>query len=238
MVNTAFKASTFQPFIKDIQQSKQLSPLTPESLNGSLYGQQLASLLFKNGNHWFGVIRFSGVSNSEQLKKIISQQNNTDLSFINIKQVSRSVIDNFRDEAIKLIFIGLLTIVVVLALFLRNNQRLLQVCFIVGMSLLATLALLNLLGESLSLFHLISLLLVLGLGLDYSLFFTRKTSGQAERDKTSYGMLVCFGSTALVFGMLATSGIPVLNAIGLTVMAGVFFSFVFASVLSGPLQPR
>ncbi len=90
------------------------------------------------------------------------------------------------------------------------------------------------LGQALSLFHLVSLLLVLGLGLDYSLFFTRKSEDRSAREKTVYGILVCFGSTALVFGMLASSSIPVLSAIGLTVFLGVSLSFLFAVLFSRP----
>jgi len=70
------------------------------------------------------------------------------------------------------------------------------------------------------------------LGLDYSLFFTRRNEDSAARAKTVHGILVCFGSTALVFGMLASSSIPVLSAIGLTVFLGVIFSFLFAVLFS------
>ena len=75
-------------------------------------------------------------------------------------------------------------------------------------------------------------LLVIGLGLDYSLFFTRPNDNRALQQRTAFGVIVCFGSTALVFGMLALSSIPVLNAIGLTVFIGVSLSLLLAALFS------
>ncbi len=230
--NSHFRKNSFNPFINDIEASRKLSPLDKEKLKGSLFDKQLSSLLFKSNNTWFGIIRFSGVKNTAVLQKNILALHNPAVSFLNIKNTSQSIIDDFRNEAINLIAIGLLVIFITLLLGLRDTQRLMRVCFIVAMALAFNILLLNIFGQALSLFHLVSLLLVLGLGLDYSLFFTQKSDNQATRGKTVYGLLVCFGSTALVFGMLASSSIPVLSAIGLTVFLGVSLSFLFAILFS------
>ncbi len=230
--NSPFKKNSFAAFIKDVEASRKLAPLTLVQLNDTLLGRQLAPMLFQVNNRWLGVIRFIGVSDSMQLEKSIRQLGRTDVSFLNLKTASELIIDRFREEAINLIGIGLMVIFITLLVSLKDKQRLMQVCFIVSMAVACDILLLNIFAQTLSLFHLVSLLLVLGLGLDYSLFFTRRGDDSAIRERTVYGILVCFGSTALVFAMLASSSIPVLSAIGLTVFMGVSLSFLF-SILFG-----
>ncbi len=232
--NSHFRKNSFTAFVNDVAASRELAPLAMPQLKGTLLSKQLSPMLFESGNAWLGIVRFVGVKDSTVLKQNIRQLNNPDVSFLNIKRISQSIIDEFRNEAISLIGAGLLVIFITLWLGLKDRQRLMQVSFIVAMALTFDILLLNMLGQALSLFHLVSLLLVLGLGLDYSLFFTRKSEDRSAREKTVYGILVCFGSTALVFGMLASSSIPVLSAIGLTVFLGVSLSFLFAVLFSRP----
>jgi predicted exporter len=87
----------------------------------------------------------------------------------------------------------------------------------------------------LSLFHIVSLLLVVGICIDYSLFFTHAGRDEALPRRTLHAVLVCAGSTIAVFAMLALSPIPVLQAIGLTVAIGVAASFMLALGLAPQL---
>ena len=66
-------------------------------------------------------------------------------------------------------------------------------------------AILRLTGELLSLFHLVSLLLVVGISIDYGLFFSRGDTDAGMRGRTFHGLMVCMLSTVSVFGILATS---------------------------------
>jgi predicted exporter len=93
-------------------------------------------------------------------------------------------------------------------------------------------AVLNLSGEPMSLFHIASFLLVIGLGLDYALFFNRLEGTEEGRLQTLYGLLVCSTTTILVFGVLATSSIPVLHAIGMTAALGSFCCLLFAGIMA------
>jgi len=84
----------------------------------------------------------------------------------------------------------------------------------------------------LSLFHLISLVLAAGLGLDYALFFEHAAAEPAEQKRTLHALLVCSISTLLVFALLSFSTVPVLQAIGITVSLGVVSNFVLALLLT------
>ena len=77
---------------------------------------------------------------------------------------------------------------------------------------------------------LISLLLVVGLGLDYALFFNRLPDNENEWETTFRSLWVCGITTILVFGILMFSQIPPLKAIGVTVGMGALMSIIFAAV--------
>jgi predicted exporter len=99
-------------------------------------------------------------------------------------------------------------------------------------ALIVVAAVLRGLGESLSLFHVATFLLVIGLGLDYALFFNRAEGTEDDRARTRFGLLVCGTTTILVFGVLACSTIPVLHAIGLTAACGSLSCLAFAALMA------
>lgn len=80
----------------------------------------------------------------------------------------------------------------------------------------ATLALLGALGVGLTLFHLLGLLLVLGIGLDAGIFSTEHPDSSAAWLAIS---LSC-GSSLLAFGLLAFSATPALHFLGVTCLVG------------------
>jgi predicted exporter len=76
--------------------------------------------------------------------------------------------------------------------------------------------------------------LAAGLGLDYALFFERVADDPAEQRRTLHAVLVCSLSTLMVFALLATSSLPVLRAIGVTVSVGVVGNSLLALLLTRP----
>ena len=113
-----------------------------------------------------------------------------------------------------------------MAIAFRDMRRAWHVIAPMSLATLLVLAVLRAGGVSLSLFHLVALTLAAGLGLHYALFFERRTGDAAEERRTLHATLVCVVSAVLVFGLLATSTMPVLRAIGLTVALGVALSFL------------
>ena len=138
----------------------------------------------------------------------------------------------FRDEAIQRLAWGLLLLLILLAVGLRNVRRTFNISITLLLSVCLVIITLDALQMPLSIFHIISLLLVTGLGLDYSLFFSRQEYNKQTKINTLQGLLICFCSTFTVFAILSTSTLPVLQSIGMTVMLGVAFSFVLAWLLS------
>ena len=94
------------------------------------------------------------------------------------------------------------------------------------------MALLHAAAVPFNLFHLVSMVLAAGLGMDYALFFERAESDAADQRRTLHSLMVCAASTLLVFALLGSSQIPVLRAIGSTVALGVVLHFVLAALLA------
>jgi predicted exporter len=93
---------------------------------------------------------------------------------------------------------------------------------------------LQLVGVSLILLHLIWLILAAGLGLYHALFFPRAADDAAVQARTLHAVLTCAGSTLMVFVLLAAADLPVLRAIGVPVAIGVVANFVLALLLTRP----
>jgi predicted exporter len=138
----------------------------------------------------------------------------------------------YRDRTFLIVVCGLLVISVVLAVGIKSLTELGPILFPIMSALAVVAAVLNLSGESLSLFHIATFLLVIGLGLDYTLFFNRPEGSEEGRSRTLYGLLVCSTTTMLVFGVLAGSSIPVLHAIGMTAAVGSFCCLLFAGIMA------
>ena len=93
----------------------------------------------------------------------------------------------------------------------------------------ASLSMLGFLGESISLFNIMALLLVLGIGVDYSLFF-RETG--TESPATLLAIALSSLTTLLAFGLLALSATTAIHAFGLTILVGILVAF-FLSPMAG-----
>lgn len=87
-----------------------------------------------------------------------------------------------------------------------------------------TVAVLALCGQVLQLFHILPLLILLGLGVDYGIFLLEQP-GRAET-RPFLSVTLAAASTLLSFGLLALSGTPALQAFGLTLLIGVFLAWL------------
>jgi predicted exporter len=101
-----------------------------------------------------------------------------------------------------------------------------------------TLALFGLGGTPVSLLHLLGLLLVLSLGVDYGIFLVESPPGDADGDASLLSVTLDCATTLLSFGLLATSSFPALSALGTSTAVGVAASLVFALSFRALLPER
>ncbi|MEZ5436247.1 MAG: MMPL family transporter [Pseudomonadales bacterium] len=88
-----------------------------------------------------------------------------------------------------------------------------------------TLGLLGYAGVALNLFHVLALLLVLGVGIDYSIFFAESDT---QRDTTMLAVLLSTATTLLSFGLLALSQTAAISSFGIVISIGLVCSLLFS----------
>jgi predicted exporter len=102
-------------------------------------------------------------------------------------------------------------------------------------ALLLTPALIALTGEGISFFHVMGLILVLAIGVDYATFCAE--TDRAHRPVTMLAVLLDMGTTLLSFGVLAFSSVFAVHAFGLTMLLGILIAFLLAPI-AGDVNPR
>jgi predicted exporter len=172
------------------------------------------------------------VADRPRLSEAVEGWHAPGVAYVDLKAESNRLMTDYRNRTVAIVLWGLLVIAVVLAVGLQSINVLRPVLLPMMSALVVVAALMNVAGESLSLFHVATFLLVIGLGLDYALFFNRPEGAGDERARTLYGLLVCSTTTILVFGVLACSTIPVLHAIGMTAATGSFCCLLFAGMMA------
>ncbi|WP_308600683.1 hypothetical protein [Massilia sp. Dwa41.01b] len=109
-------------------------------------------------------------------------------------------------------------VVVFLVLFPRYRGRTWRVLAPTAAASALTLALLGFTGHSLQLFHVLALMLLLGVGVDYGIFMQEEHERGSDAPWLAVGLSAA--STILSFGLLGLSGTPALQAFGLTMLTG------------------
>ncbi|ULA62745.1 MAG: membrane protein, inferred for ABFAE pathway [Nitrospira sp.] len=228
-----FAPGLFAPFLDAVESARTQSVLDREAFRGTALGLKLATLLVEQQGRWTAVVPLRGVADRPRLGEAVVAWQASGVAYVDLKEESNRLMTAYRDRTVAVAAWGLLAIAVVLAVGLRSVAVLWPVLMPMLSALLVVAALLNAMGESLSLFHVATFLLVIGLGLDYALFFNRPEGADDDRARTLYGLLVCSMTTILVFGVLACSMIPLLHAIGITAAAGSFCCLLFGGMMAG-----
>jgi predicted exporter len=228
-------------FIRDIEAARSQGPLTRASLDGTSLALAVDALLIERPLGWSVLLPLRplggdlGVTiDPAAIRKALGGQGAEQLMFIDMKAEADRLYGDYLGEAIRLSLAGFGVIVLLLAITLRSPRRLTGVLFPLLCAVAIVIAGLHLAGEKLHLLHLIGMLLIVAVGSNYALFFDR-TGGHGQLDpQTLASMLVANLTTAVGFGTLALSTVPVLNAIGITVGPGA----ILAMVLSALFAPR
>jgi predicted exporter len=103
-------------------------------------------------------------------------------------------------------------------LYSRYGRAAWRVLAPIALASVATLAWLGLAGQGLQLFHVLALMLLLGVGVDYGIFFQ---DHPGRSDPVGWlAVALSALSTLLSFGLLSLSKTPALQAFGLTILIG------------------
>lgn len=230
-----FQPAAFAPFAADVAHARTQAPLTPADFaaGSGLLDARIAAGVFALDGQWVAATRLRGVSDTATDAALLTAARAAapSVRWITVapKRDATAAMHDYRDRALRLWAIGALGIFLTLALGLRSLTRALAVFVSPLAATATTVAMLALAGVALTLFHVIGLLLVMGLGIDYALYFDRLGQHADEWDTTFPALWKAWLTTLLGFSALLWSQAPVLTAMGLSVTLGISLSFFFAA---------
>jgi predicted exporter len=144
------------------------------------------------------------------------------------RRFSAGLYRRYRERVMTVVGLGLAAVLGVLLVRYRRVGSAVAAIAPALLAVASTCSVLAVLGESLHIFHLIGLLLVLGMGADYGIFMVERSLHERELGPTLVSVTVACATTVCGFGLLAWSSNPALHALGFTVGVGVLLSLVFA----------
>lgn len=228
-----FKNGLFSPFLEDVARNRKSAPLDVKAgqrlFGETPLGAKLDQLLLDHDQHWYGFLPISGVVEITKLGALAESEGNVEL--VDLKSFSEDLLEDFRAEAFTLLAFGFGAVFLLLLVCRYPPLGIAKILLVLILSVTLTAAILTLIGEGLTLLHILAGLLVVGLGLDYTIFFTWPEADLNQRRRTRHALTICVLSTVLVFGLLALSSIDLLRAIGLTVAIGACTTFAIAYVI-------
>jgi predicted exporter len=229
-----FRPGMFEPFVRDVAAAKAAPPLDRARLRGTAFGLKVDSLLVQRDGRWYAFLPLRGVADPAALADRVATLGVGDVTLLDLRLESAALLGAYRERTLALWGLGLGLIVAVLFLRLRSPTRVLRVVVPIAAAVAATVAILLVAGDKLTLFHLVAALLVVGVGSNYALFFEREPADEAERRATAFTVMLCAATTILVFALLASSHAPVLRMIGSTVGVGALLSLLFSAASARP----
>lgn len=140
----------------------------------------------------------------------------------------------------KMVLMIAISVTILLALYFRNWKLTVIALLPLGFAFVCTLGALNLMGRPLDIPSLMLAIVILGMGIDYSLFFVRAHQRYGDPAHPSAGLihmgvLLASASTLIGFGSLGLAQHALLRSAGLTTLLGIGFAVVGAFMLLPPL---
>lgn len=154
---------------------------------------------------------------------------------------SETIIELFRGVRIRTVVASGLGFAAIFGLLLARYRSARKALVALAPALLACVATVGTLvaaGTPLTILHVMSLLLVISMGVDFGIFFVDTTETLEESARTMVSIFTAAITTILSFGLLGLSASPGLAALGITVTLGVTYSLVFCLVLAALAGPR
>jgi predicted exporter len=238
LVDSPLSPARLEPFVADTEAARAAGPMSRAQLDGSALALAVDSLLIHGKDRWTVMLPLRPALDAEDVgipaQPVQQALEGSGALFIDLKTEFEGLYSTYMKEAVELSLMGMLAIVLLLAVSLRSFRRLGRVVLALSLTVGLLIALLNMLGVKLHLLHLIGLLLTVAVGSNYALFLDRPEAGPPLDPATLLSMTVAVLTTVIGFGTLASSNVPVLQAVGITVGPGALLALVLSAVLVYP----
>ncbi len=228
-----FRAGATAPFAAALADPP--PPLSLAELRASPLGALVGSLVLELEGRTAVLTYMRGLRDPDALRAAIADI--PDVYFFEQRTFLNELYGGFRDQTLRQIGLGSAFVMVLLLLRYRDWRRA-AAAFLP--SLLVPVVVLSgfaLARVETNLLHAVSLLIVMGMGVDYGIFIVDSAESGSELGATLVSCLLCALTTLLSFGALAISSQPPLRAIGLTTGIGITLALVLAPVALLLLRP-
>jgi predicted exporter len=232
-----FKPEAFDAFARAadaLAAPPAVPPLRPADILASPLGAVVRPFFVKLGDD-VGVLTFlRGVHAPARLEAALADLPGA--RFFDQAAFLDQVYTRFRVQTLQAIAVGLVLIFFLHELRYRRWRYALGALVPALLAVLVTLGLLGLCGVKANLVHVMSLLIIVSVGIDYGVFLVECVD-RGGVGPTAMSLVASFSTALFSFGLLALSRTPVLRAIGLTTAIGIAASLLF-SPLALVLIPR
>jgi len=140
----------------------------------------------------------------------------------------QSAYGQFRSRTLEMIGLGLIGVFLMVVIRYRKIGLALAAFVPAVLAAATALAVVVLIGYEVNLLHVVGLILVLSMGVDYGVFMVESRHHRDGPAATVVSLLLACVSTVLSFGLLAMSTNPALRALGLIAGIGVLLSLLLA----------
>ncbi len=232
------RAPLFTPFLVDVEASRSRPLLQPGDLERTSMAMAVDALLLRQDRGWTALLPLKAPEgtgiNAARIRAALSTTGLPNVLFVDLKAESDRLYSGYLHEATLLSLGGLVAIVALLLLVFRSPMRVLRTIVPLAAAVVTVTAGLALLGQQLTILHLVGLLLVVAVGSNYALFFDRPEPLEPISHRTLASMLLANLTTVAGFGLLAFSKVSILHAMGVTVAPGVILALVYAAIFARP----
>ncbi len=226
-VQEGFRPGAFEPF-RETLAAPPPAPLALADLEASPLGDMLAPFVFPLGDRVAVVTYLEGLRSADAARRVLDGLPGVHL--LDQKTFFSDVYREYREMTLRQLLIGGFLVLALLALRYRAWRPTLAA--FLPSALVAALLLegFALTGVRVNLLHVMSLVMVMGMGVDFGIFLVDSASVRRDLGATMLSLLMSCLTTAFVFGALALSDQPALRSIGVTAGAGILLSYALAPV--------
>ena len=242
------RPDAFAPFLADAEAARNAPLVTRADLKGTSMALAVDALLTQRDGQWNAMLALRAPRDSQgaqpantpsldarTVSDAVARANVPSALFVDLKaEADRMYVDYVRED-IRLSLAGFVVIVVLLALALRSFSRAARALAPLVAAVLVVAAGFALAGVSLTILHLVGMLLIVAVGSNYALFFCKRDDEAGITPRTLVSLLVANLATVAGFGLLSLSHVPLLETFGLTVGPGAMLALIFAAILAPPL---
>lgn len=233
------EANALRPFLLDVAAARSAPLLTRADLAGTTLGAALDGLLVHLESSWIALLPLrapaAGIDGGRLAAALapLSLPGVT-VTALNLKGETDALYHQYMRGALRLSCAGLAAIALLLWIALRSLRRMALILLPLALAALTVAVGFALGHRPMNLLHLIGLLLIFAVGSNYALFFdrsaTQSDAGTAARTLSS--LLLANLTAVIAFGVLGSSEVPVLAALGTTVAPGALLALVFSAMLA------